>query len=187
MLRKINGVLAIITSAVLLAHIVIMSLLLSGLIAFRPWFSIVGHVAILLFSVHALLSIIILYFCSESGFSMRYASFNIRTILQRVASILIIILLHFHFGQYTTTAADGSVQFVTPTLMMFLIQALLTALVVLHISVSLPKALITLGITRSDTAIKRAVRICDIGGIMVAVCSILALGVYCFLSKGIVL
>lgn len=179
-LRKINAIAAVITSVLMMVHVTIMALLLGGFVHFAPWYKIVGYSFTGVFLIHVLLSIIVLFFCSEQGMTWRYASFQIRTIFQRLMAILIVILFHFHSNHYSVIVTDGSVTVAAPTMVMFMLEALLMLAVILHVAVSVPKALITLGITTSAKSIGCTAKICDIAGIMLAVFAFVCLCLYCF-------
>lgn len=180
MLKKINAVLALFSALLLTAHLLLMSPLLAGLLEFQPWFNRMGSILLRVFTLHVVLSLIIFFFCSDRSNVLQYARQNIQTIVQRATALLMLLLIHLHPHSYSSTAADGSFVPVLPNPGIFLVELLLLLSVVVHTALSLPKALVTLGLLKTERS-QRGARIlsCTIFGLL-GLCALAALSFYCF-------
>lgn len=139
MLKKINAILAFITAAGALVHTVLMGLLMLGQIGFNPVFNKIGRGLLGVFTLHILISIIIMFFTGGNG--LKYPKLNKSTIEQRIASILLLLFIHFHMYNYFVDGAP-----VKQSIFGFVTEILFTVIIMCHFMPSLDKGLITLGI-----------------------------------------
>lgn len=156
LLKKINAGLSLVTCAVVLAHVGMgCRTLLTG------WYDpVLSHYMPLLTMaavlLHALLSVAIVLFAHD-GSSPRHAKANLATILQRASGLLMIALVHVHVHAYDHVVAR--VRLSAAQRAGFAVgEAAFYACVFVHMAVSLPKALITLGLPRSERAVRRIER-----------------------------
>ena len=177
-LRKINAVLSLITTLLLADHALFFSawMISGGSIPVSsramPW------VLAGLMVTHAAISIFCLLLGSEDEEERKvkhYFKLNKSTLFQRITGALVVLLLAVH-----VTSAAGNFQ---PKLLHAVVQPLFFAAALAHVSVSVSKALITLGI---GTA--KVIKIVDL--VMKVFCIAVAVfgiaGLYCYLFVGAV-
>lgn len=138
MLKKGNAMLALIIYVLLITHTVEEGLLLCGLIRYSASFKSVGCGLMGIFSLHALLSVFLLFF--NQGSSGRfYPSQNKQTAVQRLSAVLLLILIHFHCTDYQNYQDPAAITFVP--------EALFVIVTTMHASASAEHAYITLGVS----------------------------------------
>jgi len=100
-------------------------------------------------TLHAFLSIIILFFSHDGARIGHYRKKNIKTILQRASAIVIVLMLHMHLNAFSFimsgTPLDASAKSGLIITELIYFGALLT-----HLAVSFSKSLISMGIIRND-------------------------------------
>ncbi len=180
MIRRINAILGLVVAILLAAHVLSMSLLLVGAIPFARWLKFLAYTFLALFLLHALLSVVVIFFFTEQGAGLQYAAMNLTTLLQRATAIVIVLLIHLHFSHYTSIAPDGSLIFLAPTPAMFLAETGMLLMVVLHTAVSVPKACISLGLTVTKRSMDVTRRLIYTASAALAVFGVIALCLYCF-------
>lgn len=160
--KRANAVVALLMIAALLIHVVYevwsylafyYNPLVTKLIAY-------GFVALVV--VHILLSVAIVFGQHDTKELRSYPKKNLRTIIQRVSAVMILLLLPWHIktGDWIVTHTGGAALFHV----LLVLQVLFYAMVFLHIATSFSRALITLGWLES----RRTQRVID--GIVGVVC-----------------
>lgn len=179
MIKKINACLALITAAVFPVHCITMIGLLTGILPFQSWFLIVAWALLYCMAAHAAISVIIFFFANEGTDVLRYWKKNIGTIVQRASAIAVIALIHLHVMS-TFFSKDGCKLSERPEMIpAALLQLLFMFLAMVHISLSVPKALITLGFLKSALSQKIAwILMLVLCGLLFA-SALIGTGVYC--------
>ena len=140
--RKINAGVSLLTTVMLLAHAIILSVyMLSGDRTFRPA-AFTSWILMGLMIVHALISMdLIISTYAETGKrkGKSYPKMNVPTIIQRVSGALMIPATVLHVA-----GAIGAM--VPPKMVHAIVPPLFFAIVLTHVALSTSKALITLGI-----------------------------------------
>lgn len=139
MLKKINAVSAILLSIFVLLHIVFMSLLLLGVVEFLPVFGIIGKLLLTVFVTHIIISLCIVFLYSGNG--IKYPKLNKSTVVQRLSSIILLVLIHFHMRDYFSDNV-----FVQPSWFGYISEMIFTVLLMCHFIPSIDKGLLSLGI-----------------------------------------
>ena len=139
MIKKINAIIAFLVYLLILIHVIMMGGLMIGFIPFNNLFSIFGITLLVLFSIHVLISCVILFFFQESSF--KYPKLNYGTIIQRVSALLLIVIIHFHMHNYFVNG-----ELVPQSVLGLISELLLVILFGLHFYPSIEKGLISLGI-----------------------------------------
>ena len=142
MLRKINAELSLATTVLLLDHAIFFGawMLSKGAIPITvsqlPW------VMLRLMMLHAVISIILLirtYKGKEKKTGKSYVKLNVATIVQRISGVLLVIFTGLHVA-----SASGHMRL--PQVIYAIVLPLFFILVMAHVSVSVSKAFVTLGI-----------------------------------------
>ena len=140
--RKLNAGVSLLTTVMLLAHAIILSIyMLSGDRTFKPA-GIMGWILMGLMLIHALISMdLALSAHAETGKykGKSYPKQNVSTIIQRASGILMVPATGLHIA-----GAIGAM--VPPKAVHAIVPPLFFAMVLTHIAVSTSKAFITLGI-----------------------------------------
>ena len=140
--RKINAVVSLLTTVLLLTHAIFLSIyMLSGGRSIRPA-GFIGWVLMGLMIAHALISIdLAISAHAETGKrkGKNYPKMNVPTIVQRVSGILMVPAAGLHIA-----GAVGAM--VQPKMVHAIVPPLFFAIVLAHVALSTSKALITLGI-----------------------------------------
>ncbi len=152
-MKKLNSVLSVITSAMFITHAVSMALIMLKVIPFLPWVRPLGGMFAGLFSLHAFISILILFLNINNGKTLKFFGINWLTYAQRIAAVLIIILIHRHFGAYTTFSAEGKLLFSPKTISLMITELLLIITTCMHFFIALPRAFLSLGIVKDDKSL----------------------------------
>lgn len=166
-MKKINAVLSLIMILLLLLHAGSMSYMyltmnyIEGLVSFTS-----GSVIIATF-IHSILGMISVFLNADGTRLDMYPKLNRATVIQRISAALILPLVFVHvktFGLMKEAASSGKM---TVVFILMVLEVLLFATVTAHASVSLSRALITLGILKSRELQKKIDRVCwVIGGIV---------------------
>lgn len=176
-LRKINAVLSLLTTFLLLDHAIFFSLWMLSRCSIEKSVDAMPWILAILMGIHAVISILILLF-SQKGKEKRkynkYAKMNLPTLVQRVSGILMLLLLVLHIV--------GSSNHFQPKLLHAILHPIFFTSALAHTSVSASKALITLGIGNT-----KVVRVVDV--IMKVICGVLLVagvaGFYICLFMGV--
>ena len=153
-MKKGNAVLALLTIAAMLVHTELMSYsLMTG------WYDyiscmIVGEVALLLLTLHASMSLIIVFFRHDGSDLTGSWRFNIKTIIQRGTGLLLILMVHLHMGAYEFIAAREVLD-ASGAISRIVMEVVFAACLLAHIATSFSKALITLGLVASEKTVRR--------------------------------
>lgn len=153
-MKKINAVLSLLISVLLVVHSIKEMLFISGFTKFSPINGITGVIFTVLFSLHAIISICVFFFSREKNNPTQYASLNIGTIIQRILAVAMLILIHTHFLCVRHQEPDTFFAVFNTAVGVFICSAVLACTAFAHSMISFPKALITLGITKSERSRK---------------------------------
>lgn len=144
-LRKINALLVIIIVLMLLNHAVRSLLYLYGLIPHSPSFQITGRRVFMVLCLHIILSLY-LYFRDKSrrnGITI-YPDIIKETNFQVISGICILFFMILHVVSYSYAPADTTMSFFV-IVIHFIVDNLLFVSITIHLSVSLPRLLVSLG------------------------------------------
>ena len=148
MVKKINAVLGIAGSASVLIHIgyVIYAYLT---FYYNPLLTnIFGYTTLVLSCLHIILCGVIFFFVHDKGNGMRYPGLNMRTVIQRVSGVLMMMMLILHINTFKLLSSlSGSDRVLFVAVMAS--QVLFYAFALLHVALSAGNALITLGLIQS--------------------------------------
>ena len=140
--RKINAAVSLLTTVLLLAHAILLSVyMLTGGSSFRPA-GLLGWALMGMMIVHALISIDLALSAhseTETRKGKQYPKLNVPTIVQRATGLLMVPAAALHIA-----GATGAM--VPPKIVHAIVPPLFFALVLSHVAISTSKALITLGI-----------------------------------------
>lgn len=154
MLKKINAGLSLFTVIVLIAHMCVSMQAMNGTIL--PVTDIMPIAVMILMIIHAVLSMAIMFFAHD-GHKVKYPHKNISTIIQRASGVLMLIPLFVSHTRYISEFRMNHILF-------FILEIVFFIMVFAHVATSVPKAFITLGILKSE----KAVKICSIISIIVS-------------------
>ena len=141
-LKKANAILALITTAVLIAHIGY-NLIAYICYYYNPVLSLISGATLSgLFIMHGILAVIILIH-SHDSFRIEYKSLNKRTVFQRITAAVIMVLLPLHaLGFVLLSKSAGSVFYILLEAQRFVFYLA----VLIHAALSFSNALVTLGL-----------------------------------------
>lgn len=151
--KKINAVLALLITLLLVDHTIACGthLLTHDFSSSMPMPS---YALMVLVIIHAIVSIFFVFVRHDSKF-VKYTKQNVRTIIQRDSGFLMLIAIGFHV--YSATAMPN----VSFTLL-YIAHLAVVLFSMLHTAVSVPNALITLGIITSEKKYKITSIICSV-------------------------
>ena len=162
-MKKTNAYLSIIIMILLVVHAGYESISFC-IMNYNPLLSkITGYLTAGTVTAHAVISVICLFVLHESK-SVIYIRLNIRTVIQRVCAILMIVLLPVHIYSFAilSRSVGNGLYFLAEVS-----QVLFYAAVFTHIAVSFEKSLITLGMLEKEATRQR------INMLMTVVCLLL--------------
>ncbi len=134
---------------------------------------VISYLATILTVVHIVLSLIIV-FRRDSGLKIEYPKFNVASIIQRDSAFLMAIMLPFHARTYKFMA-HFDIPLTNGQLVSKLIHTLIFfALVFVHISISVPRAVVTAGKIRNEMQIKKIEKISIIACIVLYIIASIA-------------
>ncbi|MBP3792109.1 MAG: hypothetical protein ILA26_08775 [Methanobrevibacter sp.] len=142
-LRKINTLMVIIIIILLLNHAVLSVLHLFGIIGYSPSFQITGRRIFYPIVVHIIISLY-LYFKDRSKRGNRYSGLIKDTTQQLVTGILIVVFVSLHILSYMFAPLNSGYDF-WMRIFHFAVDNLLFISLILHLSVSIPKFMMSLG------------------------------------------
>ncbi|SCW48522.1 hypothetical protein SAMN02910456_01341 [Ruminococcaceae bacterium YRB3002] len=150
--KKVNAVLGLAIIAAFLVHI------LYEIISFLTFYynpsvtKTIANIVAPMTIAHIIISAVIVFIAHDKGNGLRYPKLNVRTIIQRISAVIMVLLLPVHFqtfGMLQRSAEDGRAGFIA----LIALQILFYGIVLTHVAVSTGNAFITLGLI--DTEQKR--------------------------------
>lgn len=151
-LRKINAVLSLIATILILDHAIFLSIWMVTRGGVEKADTPLPWLLVICMLLHAVISITLGFLGHKNAQKIKckeYPKKNFQTIIQRMSGILIIVLLGFHIA--------GAINHFQPKILHAILHPLFFILVLAHVAVSSSKAFITLGIGNA-----RAIKIIDI-------------------------
>jgi hypothetical protein len=142
-LRKINTLLIIVIVLMLLNHAVLSLLYLYGIISYSPDFQITGRRLFYPVVAHIIISMY-LYFKDKSRGVNRYLNLISDTTQQLISGIMIIVFVSLHILGYSFNPLGGQSTF-NFSLYHFIVDTLMFVSIAVHLRVSIPKFMISLG------------------------------------------
>ena len=154
-LKKINAVLALLTTLFILVHIGYNTYCYLAYY-YNPTLKIATSIPVMLsVCLHGILGMLAVFLMGDGTKLTTYPKQNIRTIIQRVSAALIFPLLILHLNTFNilkTSSEEGS----WPKFILVIIcQVLFYGIIIVHTAVSVTKALITLGLLSSPAKQKK--------------------------------
>lgn len=169
-IKKINAFVSLLTVLLLLLHVGYSGFCYLTMY-YNPVLKIVFTMPFMLAVLtHAVLGMLSVFLLNDGTALLEYPGLNWKTMMQRISAALIFPLLFLHiksFDLYSFSAERGNY------ILFFLVlfgNILFYLVLVMHVSVSISKALITLGLLSSKPAQERIDRIAIILGIIIMVC-----------------
>lgn len=177
LLRKINAVLSLVSTILILVHAIFYSVWMLARGGVAKMGSYLSQTLVVLMLAHAIISILLAFLGHKGAEKRKVKSFpklNLSTIIQRISGILIILLTSIHIL--------GAVNHFQPKILHAILHPLFFIIVLAHVAVSTSKAFITLGIGNAKT-----VKIIDIAIKVICVLTIIAciVGFYLCLFVGV--
>lgn len=168
-LRKINSCLTLAASALFVLHAGIMSLLLSGQIPYRQWYPLAGWALLITVIAHAALSMFIFFLNMEDNKkSTLYVKFNKATVMQRIFAIVMLFMAAVHIQ-------NGAG--------LWGYQVIYIAVASAHISLSFPRALLTVGAVGSEGTYKKLQAVSAVLGGAITVWAAVSYGMYAMIGS----
>ena len=173
-MKKINAALGLLSIVFMLLHI---GYTVYAYLTFyyNPFLKMVFAIPFMVaVCLHAVIGMITVFTQADGTRMDLYAEQNLRTVLQRVSAALIFPLLILHINTFTlmqTCAGNGQTVFIY---LLMAAELLFFATVITHVSVSLTKGLVTLGILESRETQKKPDRIIYVIGAVVYVVAVYA-------------
>ena len=140
-LRKINAVLSLFTTVLLMDHAIFLSVWMLSRCSIEKSADFMPKILVALMMLHAILSIILLIKNrkgSEKNKYKKYSELNIETYIQRITGVLIILMMGLHIA--------GAANHFQPKILHAIFHPLFFAVALAHSAVSVDKAFVTLGI-----------------------------------------
>jgi len=177
--KKINAVLSLIASALLLEHTLFSTAaLFMNRITGMPLAAVTPLV--ISFGLHALLSLWILFFSTDSKTLKPYLKENARTVVQRLSAFAMIVLVFAHILTYSLVDNGGLTGFFG-TILKVLLEVIFSGLCLIHLSSSFRNSLITLGLLKTGKGAKRTDLIVRI--VLIAVGALLLAATFTFFVR----
>lgn len=142
-LRKINTLMVIIIIVLLLNHAILSVLHLYGVIGYSPSFQITGRRIFYPLVAHVVISLY-LYFKDKSKRGNRYSGLVKDTTQQLVTGILIVVFVSLHILSYMFAPLNSGYDS-WMRVFHFIVDNLLFISLILHLRVSIPKFMMSLG------------------------------------------
>ncbi|MEG2958194.1 MAG: hypothetical protein RR828_00515 [Oscillospiraceae bacterium] len=156
MIKKIHSVLGLLLCTVLTAHMVASGLLMAHMVNMGLWFKIMSHLLLTIFMAHLLLTFIPMLLNYTDSKQKAYTRLNLRCYLQRMSGLVIVALMHPHF----TAFVEPDVPVTMKSLFALIAMIALVLFCCVHISISIPKALVGLGVIVEEKTLARVEKIC---------------------------
>ena len=141
LLRKINAVLSLFTTVLLMDHAIFFSVWMLSRCSIEKSADFMPRILAVLMVLHAILSIILLiknHKGAEKNKHKKYSELNIETYVQRITGVLIILMMGLHIA--------GAANHFHPKILHAILHPLFFAVALAHCAVSVDKAFVTLGI-----------------------------------------
>jgi succinate dehydrogenase hydrophobic anchor subunit len=155
LVKKTNSVISLILIILLMLHVgTTLCYLLTGWFEFDLFTKlprILGAVCM----AHIAFSCIAVFFLNNGSQIIKYGKMNMRTIVQRVSGLVILLSLHFHIKSFEDFLFNHEPLTYQGKIVVFVIEMLFFAVVFAHVGVSFSRALISLGCIRSETVERR--------------------------------
>ena len=151
-LRKINAVLSLICTVLILDHAIFLSIWMLTRGGVEKTETPLPWILVICMILHAVISITLGILGHKNAEKIKcntYGKMNRQTIIQRISGILIIVLMAFHIA--------GAINHFQPKILHAILHPMFFIVVLAHLAVSSSKAFITLGIGNA-----RAIKIIDI-------------------------
>lgn len=110
---------------------------------------IIAYVTLGFIGLHVLCSIGIVFFAHDKGNGLKYPKLNVRTIIQRVSAVLMVIMIIPHINNFKILSSLAETNRVLFMIVLFS-QMLFYAAVLLHVAVSVSNAFISLGLIQTE-------------------------------------
>ncbi|MCR5101381.1 MAG: hypothetical protein K6B41_08505 [Butyrivibrio sp.] len=184
-LKKINAALGLLSIVFMLLHI---GYTVFSYITFfyNPLLKMLFAVPFMvLVCLHAVCGMLTVFMQTDGSRMDLYPKLNLKTIFQRMSAALIFPLLILHINTFSLLQACAERGLTFFIILLFISEILFFATVLMHVSISLTKGLITLGILTSVEIQKKLDRIIYIVCALiyvVAVCSVLKTQIVMFLN-----
>lgn len=177
LLRKINAVLSLVSTVLILVHAVFYAVWMMFRGSIAKLSSYPSRILVVLVIVHAIISIalgVMGHKSAEKTKSKSYSKLNILTVFQRISGIMLILLIGFHIV--------GAMKHFQPKLLHAIVHPLFFIIALMHVAISTSKAFITLGVGNS-----KAIKIIDIVVKVICLLTILTciVGFYLCLFVGV--
>ncbi|MEG1072424.1 MAG: hypothetical protein RSE09_02180 [Oscillospiraceae bacterium] len=181
MIKKMHSVLSLLLCAVLMAHMVATGLLMAHIVNMRLWFIILSYMLLFILIAHLLLTFIPMLLNHADNKQKAYTRLNLRCYLQRMSGLVIVALMHPHFSAFVKPDAIAntpwnvklSMAFANPgmeiidpvpvtmkSLFALIAMIALVLFCCVHITISIPKALVGLGVIVEEKTLARVEKIC---------------------------
>jgi hypothetical protein len=141
LLRKINALLSIICTVLILGHAIFLSVWMLSRCSITKSENFISIILVILVLIHAIICIIFGVVGNKDAKKRKfkeYPKLNVSTMIQRVSGILMLFLLVLHIV--------GATNYYQPKILHAVLHPLFFAVVLSHVAVSGSKAMITLGI-----------------------------------------
>ena len=140
-LKKNNAILSLFTCLMLLIHVVYQAVAHLMLFYYPIVSKILGYAVLIPAVLHGAMSAISVLFLHDSR-KIMYKKANVRTYIQRICAVIIVVLLPAHLYSYAIhdITAGSALFYVAASIQIIFYGAIIT-----HVAVSVSKALITLG------------------------------------------
>ena len=177
-LRKVNAWLSLLTAILFLDHAIFLSVWMLSRCSINKSTDALPYVLMALMALHALISIVLAILGHRGAAKVKYKSYpkmNIPTMVQRISGLLILLMMGLHLA--------GAANYYHPKMLHAILHPLFFALSLAHISVSVGRAMISLGIGSA-----KAVRAVDTVMIILCGTTLVAavVGFYLCLFMGVV-
>lgn len=158
MLKKINAVISLLLTAMILIHIGVCCYSYAAMWYDPIIIKTIARVTAGLVAVHALLSIAAFFFLHDGAALTKYPRQNLRLILLRATALLMLLLLHPHFTAFKFMESPDPFT-VQRKLLVILPEFLFFGTTLLHVGLAFTRGLITLGLLKNDRQERTADRI----------------------------
>lgn len=177
LLRKINAILSLICTVLILNHAIFLSVWMLSRCSIAKTENVMPIVIMILVLLHAIISIILGILGhknAEKRKTKEYPKLNVSTIIQRVSGVLMLLLLGLHIV--------GASNYYQPKILHAILHPLFFGIVLAHVAVSVSKAMITLGIGNA-----KVVRVVDVVTKVICIATFIActIGFYLCLFVGV--
>ena len=148
-MKKVNACITWVLTLLFFSHLLVMSYSLS-----TGWYDYticktLARATGIVISIHALLSIIIVFFLHDGVKIGYHAKRNTKTIIQRTTAIIILLFVHLHVKAFGFIVQGTSLS-VANKIFILVTEIIFFGANFLHLTVSFSKSLITMGLLRSD-------------------------------------